>query len=113
MAFLLKAKLKAAAAAGERVIVCNHFPVLPAGGWHNLWNCEEVVEIIRQHPQVVLYLNGHNHAGNYTQDKHCHYLNLKGMVETKTESAFAVVTCYDDRITVDGFGTEPDRPQLA
>ena len=68
-----------------------------------------MVRIIRRHPQVALYLNGHNHAGNYAHDKHCHYVNLKGMVETETESAFAVVTCHDDHITVEGFGTEPDR----
>jgi len=102
-------ELEAAAAAGERVIVCNHYPVLPADDSHNLWNADAVVRIIRRHPQVALYLNGHNHAGNYAHDKHCHYVNLKGMVETETESAFAVVTCHDDHITVEGFGTEPDR----
>ncbi len=108
----LESELKAADEAGERVIVCNHFPVLPAENPHNLWNADAVVEMIRRYPNAALYLNGHNHAGNYAHDKHCHYVNLKGMVETETDSAFAVVTCYDDHITVEGFGSEPNRPDL-
>lgn len=108
----LEQELKAATAADERVILCNHFPVMPQGDSHNLWNAEAVVELIRRYPCVALYLNGHNHAGNYAQDQHCHYLNLKGMVETETKSAFAVVTCHPDSIAVEGFGTEPDRSAL-
>lgn len=107
-----ESELKAAAAAGERVIVCNHYPVLPADDSHNLWNADAVVRIIRRYPHVAFYLNGHKHVGDYVHDEHCHYLNLKGMVETETESAFAVVTCHHDHITVEGFGTEPDRADL-
>ena len=107
-----ESELKAAASAGERVIVCNHFPVMPVDHPLNLWNADAVVEIIRRYPGVALLMNGHNHEGNYAVDKHCHYLNLKGMVETETETAFAVVTCHNDHITVEGFGTEPDREKL-
>lgn len=108
----LEEELSAAAQAGERVVVCNHYPVMPANKGYNLWDAQEVVALIRKHPQVALYLNGHNHAGNYTHEGHCHYVNLKGMVETVTDSAFAVVSCWADRITIEGFGTEETRENL-
>ena len=104
-----ESELKAAAEKGEKVIVCCHFPALPAGDVHNLWDAPEVVEVIDRHPHVAAYFNGHNHAGNYAKRKHCHYVNFKGMVETATESAFATVTCYPDRLEIDGFGAEIDR----
>lgn len=103
-----KKELTAAAEAKLSVIVFNHNPVYPKGD-HNLWNAEEVVEIISQNKHVVAYMNGHNHAGNYAEHKGCHYVNFKGMVETKETTAYAVVECFADRIEIDGLGVEPDR----
>lgn len=68
--------------------------------------------IVLDGTETPMYRYAEGTEGNYAQDKHCHYVNLKGMVETETTSAFAVVTCYPDHITVDGFGTEPDRLDL-
>ena len=103
------AELKKAQAAKKRVIVFCHYPAFPLNDGHNLWNDKEVVDLIAKHPNVVAYMNGHNHRGRYGVNKGCHYINLKGMVETKDKSAFAIVRCYADRIEVDGFETEPDR----
>lgn len=103
------AELDKAKAVKKRVIVFCHYPVFPLGDGHNLWNNTEVIELITKHPNVVAYMNGHNHRGNYAVNKGCHYVNLKGMVETKDKRAFAVVRCYNDRIEVDGYETEPDR----
>lgn len=102
-------ELDEAKATKKRVIVFNHYPVFPLGDGHNLWNDKQVVELIAKYPNVVAYMNGHNHKGNYGVNEGCHYVNLKGMVETKEMSAFAVVRCYADRIEVDGFESEPDR----
>jgi len=104
----LKNELVAASSANQQVIVFCHYPVYPVDG-HNLWNAEEVVELISQYPNVKAYMNGHHHKGNYGEHKGCHYVNFKGMVETKDASAYAVVSCFHDRIEVDGFETEPDR----
>ena len=54
-------------------------------------------------------MNGHNHKGNYAVQKGTHYVNFKGMVETETESAYAIVSCYSDRVEIEGFGLEPHR----
>lgn len=105
----LKQQLDAAKAANERVVVFNHFPVLPMGDSHNLWNAEELVELLDQYDQVAAYMNGHNHKGNYLEKNDTHFLNFKGMVENPVESAYALVTCFTDRIEVEGYGLEPDR----
>jgi manganese-dependent ADP-ribose/CDP-alcohol diphosphatase len=105
----LKKELEASKLAGQQVIVFNHYPVCPTGDGHNLWNAEEVVNLLSAYPNVAAYMNGHNHKGNYAHHKGCHYVNFKGMVETENTSAYAVVRCFADRIEIDGIGAEPDR----
>ncbi|MFK7912255.1 MAG: metallophosphoesterase [Akkermansiaceae bacterium] len=103
------AELEKAKLAKKRVIIFNHHPAFPLGDGYNLWNDKELVELIAKHPHVVAYMNGHKHKGNYAVNKSCHYVNFKGMVETKDKSAYGVVRCYADRIEIDGYETEPDR----
>ncbi|MEP4077138.1 metallophosphoesterase [Haloferula sp.] len=105
----LEAELKAAKEAKQRVVLFNHYPVIPAGKGHNLWNAEELVEMIDRHDHVAAYMNGHNHSGNYGTHRHCHYVNFKGMVETKNKTAYGVVRCFPDRLEIVGSGIEPDR----
>jgi 3',5'-cyclic AMP phosphodiesterase CpdA len=109
----LENELTAAKSANQRVIICGHFPLLPSKDSHRLWNADAVVQVIDRHPHVAAYLNGHNHKGNYAHAGHCHYVNFKGMVETATDNPFAIVSCYEDRITVEGFGPEPSREKLS
>jgi 3',5'-cyclic AMP phosphodiesterase CpdA len=105
----IAAELEAAQTAGQRVIVFCHYPVIPAGDPHNLWNAEELVALFGKHKHIAAYMNGHNHAGNYGKSGSCHYVNFKGMVETEKESAYSVVKCFPDRLEIEGYGMEPDR----
>ncbi len=105
----ITSELDSAKAAGERVILFCHYPVIPAGDPHNLWNSEELVTLIAKHPHAVAYMNGHNHKGNYEKSGSCHYLNFKGMVETEKETAYAIVKCFPDRLEIEGYGLEQDR----
>jgi 3',5'-cyclic AMP phosphodiesterase CpdA len=105
----IAAELDAAQAAGQRVIVFCHYPVIPAADPHNLWNAEELVALFGKHKHVAAYMNGHNHKGNYGKSGSCHFVNFKGMVETEKETAYSVVKCFADRIEIEGYGLEPDR----
>lgn len=105
----LKRELEAAKEAGQGVVVFNHFPVIPTGNAHNLWNAEEVVALLDQYPNVAAYMNGHNHVGNYGTHGKCHYVNFKGMVETEKKTAYGVVRCFADRLEITGSGLEPNR----
>lgn len=104
----LESKLQAAQQARQRVIVVNHFPVYPEDS-HNLWNDQAVVDLLMRYPKVVAYFNGHNHAGNYGQKEHVHFLNFTGMVETAKENTFAHVDVFPDRLLVEGYGRESNR----
>jgi predicted phosphodiesterase len=105
----LKDELESAKSANEHVIISNHYPLLPAKDAHNLWNSEEVLSLLDKYNNIVMYMNGHNHKGNYAVQNGTHYVNFKGMVETESETAYAIVKCYSDRVEVLGYGLEPNR----
>lgn len=100
--------LREAAQAGRKVILFCHYPLLPFES-HTLWNSEEVLQVIEPYGCVKACFSGHNHAGNYACRKGVHHVNLKGMVETADENAFAVVTLTTDQIRIRGFGREPSQ----
>lgn len=104
----LQTKLEEAASQGEKIVVMGHYPLYPKDA-HNLWNDEQVVNLLTKYPQVIAYFNGHNHKGNYGQKAQVHFLNFKGMVETEQENSFAIVEVFQDRLVVKGFGREENR----
>jgi 3',5'-cyclic AMP phosphodiesterase CpdA len=90
----------------QNVALLCHFPIYPENQ-HNLWNASEVIARITPHPSVKLWLNGHNHDGNYGVVAGIHCLNLKGMLDT-VGTAYAVLTFHADRIAVHGYGRQAD-----
>ena len=104
----IEAAMKKARAAGERVIALGHYPLFPASQY-NLWDDTRLVELFTSYDNFLVYLNGHNHAGNYGEAGGKHFVNLRGMVETATTTAFAVVDVYDDRIEIRGSGIQENR----
>jgi predicted phosphodiesterase len=101
-------ELAATRAAGQRAILCCHYPVLPVEG-HILWDAEAVHDIVQQHRNVIAaWWNGHNHDGNYAARWGIHFLNFRGMVDTP-QNSYARVALYADRMEVTGYGREPHR----
>ena len=94
----------------QQVILFSHFPVYPANN-HNLWNAKELVDLLEDYPCVKAYINGHNHKGNYAENKGIHYLTLKGMVDTD-ENSYAIIKLNQESIQVQGFGREKQRTLL-
>ena len=92
----------------RKVVIFCHYPLLPIGA-HSLWNTEEVIEILNNYKCVRAWINGHNHAGNYTMNNDIHYITLQGMVDTEKDNAFAIISISDKEILIDGFGRESDR----
>lgn len=104
----LERELQNAKAKNLKVAIFCHYPLLPFEA-HALWNSEEVLEVFVKYSCVKLYLNGHNHRGNYAFQNGIHFVNLKGMVETENENAFSVVNFTDKQIEIVGFGSEISR----
>jgi 3',5'-cyclic AMP phosphodiesterase CpdA len=102
----IDAQLTDADRRGLKVALLSHFPVYPENP-HNLWNAAAVMALVEKHPSVKLWLDGHNHEGNYGEHAGVHYLNLKAMLDT-TETAYARLDFFKDRIEVHGKGRQQD-----
>lgn len=100
-----KDQLEEASGQNEKVVVFCHYPVLPYES-HTLWNQAEIVALIENYPCVKLWLNGHNHAGNYAFHHGVHFVNLKGMIETENENAYSTIVLGENTIEITGFGRE-------
>ncbi len=104
----LEKELQQAENKNLKVAIFCHYPLLPFEA-HALWNSEEVLAVLEKFNCVKIYLNGHNHAGNYAFQHGIHFLNLKGMVETENKNAFSVISFSKDKIEIEGFGREENR----
>ena len=98
----LDQELRDAGEAGENAIVIGHHPILPTEG-HAIWNAPVLADLLGKHTAAKVYLNGHNHAGAYADADGLHFLTLRGMVETQSENAFAVVSVFPGQLAVEGF----------
>jgi predicted phosphodiesterase len=104
----LDQQLEAAQNKNQKAAIFCHYPLLPFEA-HALWNAEEVLKVLKKYNHVKLWLNGHNHKGNYTKQHGIHFLTVKAIVETENENAFSIFTFSEDKIEIEGFGREPDR----
>ena len=104
----LEATLARAEAQKERVLLLGHFPVHPFSE-HAMWDSARFVEVLTASPAVTAYFNGHDHVGHYAEAGGKHFVNFMGMIETESQTAYALVEVYSDRIEIIGQGTEPSR----
>lgn len=104
----LKQVMEKAEADGEAVLVLGHFPVFPANS-HNMWDSERITGLLTGFSCFRGYFCGHNHEGNFGEVDGRPFVTFKGMVDTADENTFAIVTVFDDRIEIEGFGREESR----
>ena len=101
----LKQELDSAKSLGQKVIVFSHLPVRPLNNSHNLWNDYEIINIIEKYSHVKVFINGHNHSGNYIFKNGIHYITIKGMVNTML-SSYGILEIYNNRIQLKGYGNQ-------
>ncbi|WP_296103804.1 metallophosphoesterase [uncultured Agrobacterium sp.] len=104
----LQATLAKADAMQEHVVLFCHYPLFPENA-HNMWDAPEVLKLLAAHHSVKAWFCGHNHEGNYGAIGNTHFVNIKGMVDTLDQNAFAIADVYPDRIAIRGFGRETSR----
>lgn len=90
---------------GLKVMLFSHFPLWPENP-HNLWNAADVIAVLERHPSAKIWLDGHNHEGNYGLRDGIHYVNLKAMLDTG-RTAYAYLDFFPDRVVVRGVGRQP------
>lgn len=103
----LRAELVRADREGTPLLVACHFPLWP-DNVHNLWNAEEVRELLCAHSSVKIYLNGHNHAGNFAEREELPFVTLEGMLDTE-ENAFAILEIDGDHAEITAWGRATPR----
>lgn len=101
----LKKELARASESGSKVIIFSHSPLRPMYNAENLWNYEEIIDIIEENHNVVAYINGHNHKGGYESKNGTHYLTIYGMVNTKI-SSYGILEIYENNLVLNGFGKQ-------
>ena len=101
----LKKELKRAEASNQHVIIFSHNPLRPLYAEENLWNNEEIIDIIESHSNVAAFINGHNHAGNYEAWNGIHYITVCGMVDTMV-SSYCILEIYRNKMILKGFGNQ-------
>lgn len=104
----VRATLAKADAMQEQVVLFCHYPLYPENA-HNMWDAPEVLKVLAAHHSVKAWFCGHNHDGNYGVIGNTHFVNMKGMVDTPDQNAFAIADVYPDRIAIRGFGRETSR----
>lgn len=93
----------------QNAVIFGHLPLTPAGDKYDLWNSDEVIEVLESHECVVAHMSGHRHSGGYSEQNGIYYVTIEGMVTEGAENAYCVVHIYSDRIEIEGFGLVPSR----
>ena len=101
----LKQELNSAKSLMQRVIVFSHMPLRPLDAAENLWNNEEIIEILENSSNVVAFINGHNHAGDYVFKNGIHYITIFGMVDTMINS-YGILEIYKNSLVLVGYGNQ-------
>jgi len=100
----IDARLAEADKQGLKVMLFSHFPLFPENP-HNLWNAADVIAMLDRHPSAKIWLDGHNHEGNYGLRNGIHYVNLKAMLDSG-QTAYAYLDFYADRVELRGVGRQ-------
>lgn len=98
-------QLNESSAENEKAFIVCHFPVVPENA-HNLLNYKEVLKTLQKYHNVIAWINGHNHAGNYGNFNLTHFVTFKGMVETEDQNSYAMIDVYKNKIWIRGSGRE-------
>ena len=53
-----------------------------------------------------MWINGHNHKGNYGLFEGIHFVNVKGMVEGEYDVACSIFELFENEIRIKGYGNE-------
>ncbi len=102
----IDAQLAEADRRGMKAMLFCHFPLWPENP-HNLWNAPEVMTLLERHPSAKIWLDGHNHEGNYGIRAGIHYVNLKAMLDTP-DTAYARLDFFADRVVLHGAGRQQE-----
>jgi manganese-dependent ADP-ribose/CDP-alcohol diphosphatase len=104
-----RSELSRAEAKGVRVIVASHHALAPGScrETHRAWNGDELAAACAASPAFVLALAGHDHPGGFIVHRGRPFVTVEALLEAQDDrNAFAVLRVYEDRVVIDGMGTD-------
>lgn len=105
----LKRELKLAEELDQKVILFAHIPLRPLDDIHGVWNNQEIIDIIEDSPNVVAYINGHNHYGDYVKKNGVHYITMNGMIGNPHRNSYAILEIFEDNsLNLKAFGVQAE-----
>ncbi len=104
----MRLKLQESQEAEKNVILFCHFPVYPDSMRLGLWNDSVIVDLLEEYPNVVAYINGHEHTGEYGYKNGIHYYTQKAMVDFPDKNSFSILEIYKHELRLKGFGNIAD-----
>mmetsp|Transcript_14247 Transcript_14247/g.43033 ORF Transcript_14247/g.43033 Transcript_14247/m.43033 type:complete len:217 (-) Transcript_14247:394-1044(-) len=108
----LEEELASASEAGNRCLVAGHHQVGQgaARASHMAWNWRSIQRVLLASPAFAVFFAGHDHMGGYSCAAARHFVTLEAMLEAPVGSnAYAIVTCRDTDIQIDGRGSVTSR----
>ena len=104
----LHGELAASSSRGQHVIIISHIPLHPESTIFlcNIWNYQDLLDIIWSHSCVRACLCGHSHeAGDFVDHKGIQHIVFPAVLECgKNENAFADIFVYEDKMCITGHG---------
>ncbi|MFC1762601.1 metallophosphoesterase [Planctomycetota bacterium] len=104
----LRATLTRAAAQREQVLCFCHFAVAPEAARHGMTDPEPILEVLDETGCVRAWFAGHDHGGGYAERRGVHHVTLHGMIETASETSYAVLEISPNELRLKGVGREPN-----
>lgn len=83
-----------------QIIIANHFPLCSTNKpYHDLLNCECLQKCIERHPEVRLYLHGHDHHANSQAFGHVQIIN-SGSVSLTANAQFHIIDLQEGQCCI-------------
>lgn len=95
-------QLKKATRENKRILVFCHWPLLPENG-KQLWNSDDMLALIRG-SNVVAWIAGHHHPGNYVIHENIHHLTMQSVVEAKTDLSAGIIDVFQSGLHLKYYG---------
>lgn len=104
----LEEELQTSRKLSQKVLVFSHTPIHPASAHPVclLWNYQAVLDVLGSYTDVVMAsFAGHTHKFGYSYHNNVHYRVLEAVLESPPpQKTFAILSVYEDRLQLDGFG---------
>lgn len=102
----LERELAKARRQGRKVLVMGHSPITPETATALTMNAPEIRSLLSAYEDTILgYLAGHEHKGGLQMLGGIPCITFRGMCEG-THNRYAIVTVYENKLEISGFGDQ-------